>query len=123
LDVFSRLSAQHGSVIIHTLIYRFPESVGAGERERFFAELRDAALGSGLVLAFGVGAHQELPADGAAHGLTASAIVQFACADLAALREFSELPHVHGLIAAWRDRTGYQAAYANHEPLLEGVGR
>jgi aromatase len=110
-------------VIIHTLIYQFPEAVDARERELFFAELRDVALGSGLVLAFGFGAHQDLPADGAAHGMTASAIVQFACADLAALREFSELPHVHSLIADWRARTGYRAAYANHEPLLEAVAR
>lgn len=109
-------------MIIHTLIYRFPDSVGVGERERFFTEMRDVALRSGLVTAFGFGPHRDLPADGAAHGMTASAVVQFACPNLAALREFSELPHVHALIAGWRDRTGYQAAYANHEPLLsEGV--
>ena len=108
-------------MIIHTLIYRFPSSVGVGEQELFFAELRDVALSSGLVSAFGSGAHQELPADRDAHGMTASAVVQFACADLAALRAFSSLPHVHALIDRWRDRTGYQAAYANHSPLL-GVG-
>lgn len=107
-------------MIIHTLLYRFPDDVDDAERERFFAELRDVALGSGLVTAFGVGPHHLLPADGAAHGMTASAVVQFACADLAALREFSELPHVHELIGHWRDRTGYRAAYANHEPLLAG---
>lgn len=105
-------------MIIHTLIYRFPDTVSADLREQFFGELRDVALGSGLVVAFGAGAHRELPADGAAHGMTASAVVQFACSDLAALRTFSELPHVHSLIADWRVRTGYQAAYANHEQLL-----
>lgn len=105
-------------MIVHTLIYRFPDTVAAAERDQFFAEMRTVALASGLVLAFGSGAHQRLPADRAAHGMTASAVVQFACPDLAALRTFSELPHVHALIGAWRDRTGYRAAYANHERLL-----
>ncbi len=108
-------------MIIHTLIYRFPPSVDVRLRERFFREMRDVALSSGLVSAFGFGAHHELPADGLAHGMTADCVVQFACADLESLRAFSELPHVHELIASWRARTGYQAAYANHEPLLAGA--
>lgn len=111
---------QHGgiAVIIHTLIYRFAESVTGEEREQFFAELRGVALESGLVTGFGHGDHLRLPVDDDAKGTTAHAVAQFACADLETLRAFSELPHVHEHISRWRSRIDYHAAYANHEELL-----
>jgi len=110
--------AEGNVVIIHTLIYRFADSVAPQDRERFFAELRAAAEGSGLVEDFGCGPHYQLPVDEHAKGTTADAIAQFACADLPTLRKFSELPEVHDLIARWRSKIDYQAAYANHDVLL-----
>ncbi|MCK7625837.1 aromatase/cyclase [Streptomyces sp. RS10V-4] len=105
-------------MIIHTLIYRFADSVTEARREEFFAGLRDVALGSGLITRFGHGPHHRLPVDDHAKGTTANAIAQFACPDLATLRAFSELPHVHAFISRWRAEIEYEAAYANHEDVL-----
>ncbi|MCF3145195.1 aromatase/cyclase [Streptomyces platensis] len=105
-------------MIIHTLIYRFADSVSEQQREQFFAELKDVALGSGLVTHFGYGPHHWLPVDSKAKGTTANAVAQFACPDLDTLRQFSELPHVHEFINRWRSTVDYDAAYANHDDLL-----
>jgi aromatase len=105
-------------MIIHTLVYRFAESVPDAERDQFFAELRELALGTGLVTHFGHGNHHWLPVDDKAEGMTANAVAQFACKDIETLRTFSELPHVHDFIAGWRSRIEYEAAYANHDELL-----
>ncbi|MFB6439893.1 aromatase/cyclase [Streptomyces sp. NPDC056411] len=105
-------------MIIHTLIYRFADSVSDEQRQRFFAELKDVALGSGLVSHFGYGPHHRLPVDDNAKGMTANAVAQFACRDLETLRTFSELPHVHAFISRWRATVQYEAAFANHADLL-----
>ncbi|WP_158852613.1 aromatase/cyclase [Saccharothrix deserti] len=88
------------------------------DREQFFTELRDAALKSGLIKDFGYGAHYLLPVDEHSKGMTGNAIAQFACEDLPTLRKFSELPLVHDLLARWRSKIDYEAAYANHDVLL-----
>ncbi|WP_188316523.1 aromatase/cyclase [Solihabitans fulvus] len=100
------------------MIYRFADSVADRDRERFFTELRAAAYKSGLVKDFGYGAHYLLPVDEQSRGMTGNAIAQFACADLPTLRKFSELPVVHDLLARWRSKVDYEAAYANHDVLL-----
>ncbi|MFJ9084301.1 aromatase/cyclase [Streptomyces sp. NPDC102384] len=105
-------------MIIHTLVYRFADSVDERQRQQFFTELEKIALGSGLVVRFGYGPHHRLPVDDHAQGMTANAVAQFACRDLEALRAFSDLPHVHEHIGAWRSRLEYEAAYANHDDLL-----
>ncbi|WP_026416403.1 aromatase/cyclase [Actinomadura oligospora] len=110
-------------MIIHTLIYRFADSVTAPEREQFFAELGKVALDSGLVLDFGHGDHFTLPVDAHARGMTGHTVAQFAVPDLETLRAFSELPHVHEHISRWRSRIDYEAAYANHENLLTAPSR
>jgi ribosome-associated toxin RatA of RatAB toxin-antitoxin module len=109
------------AVIIHTLIYRFADSVADQDREQFFTELRDAALESGLIRDFGYGTHYLLPVDEQSKGMTGNAIAQFACADLATLRTFSELPLVHDLLTRWRSKVDYEAAYANHDVLLTAI--
>ncbi|WP_039937304.1 aromatase/cyclase [Streptomyces himastatinicus] len=105
-------------MIIHTLIYRFAESVTERQKEQFFTELRQIALDSGLISHFGHGPHHRLAVDETARGMTADAVAQFACQDLETLRTFSELPHVHAFISRWRAAMPYEAAYANHEDLL-----
>ncbi|MGW6905703.1 aromatase/cyclase [Streptomyces sp. NPDC054940] len=105
-------------MIIHTLVYRFADSVDEHQRQQFFSELEKLALGSGLVTHFGYGPHHRLPVDDHARGMTANAVAQFVCRDLDALRAFSELPPVHEHINAWRSRIEYDAAYANHDELL-----
>ncbi|TWV57408.1 hypothetical protein FRZ03_02125 [Streptomyces misionensis] len=104
--------------MIHTLIYRFSDSVPAGQKEQFFTELRELALESGLVDDFGHATHHWLPVDESARGMTATDIVQFSCADQQSLEKFSQLPHVHQFIARWRADVPYEAAYANHAELL-----
>ncbi|MFD7710437.1 aromatase/cyclase [Streptomyces sp. NPDC059785] len=105
-------------MIIHTLVYRFADSVDDSQRNSFFEELEEIALGSGLVTHFGHGPHHRLPVDDHARGTTANAVAQFACRDLDTLRRFSELPRVHAFIDGWRSRITYDAAYANHDELL-----
>ncbi|MEV6873181.1 aromatase/cyclase [Amycolatopsis sp. NPDC051128] len=105
-------------MIIHTLVYRFADSVSEERRSQFFAELGALALESGLVTHFGHGPHHRLPVDDAARGLTANAVAQFACPDLEALKAFSELPGTHEFIDRWRSEAEYEAAYANHDELL-----
>ncbi|PKW12089.1 Ribosome association toxin PasT (RatA) of the RatAB toxin-antitoxin module [Streptomyces sp. 1222.5] len=108
-------------MIIHTLVYRFADSVDESQRREFFTDLEKIARGSGLVTHFGHGPHHRLPVDDHAAGTTANAVAQFACRDLDDLRAFSELPHVHEHIAGWRSRIEYDAAYANHDDLLHVI--
>jgi aromatase len=105
-------------MMMHTLIYRFADTVSVQDREQFFTELREVALQSGLVEEFGHTAHHWLPVDREAKGITATDIAQFACADAESLEKFSQLPHVHEFIARWRSAISYEAAYANHEDVL-----
>ncbi|CAM4106978.1 aromatase/cyclase [Nocardia ninae] len=105
-------------MIIHTIIYRFANSVSEQDRDQFFTGLRALAESSDLIEQFGHGPHIRLPVDDGAQGVTADAIAQFSCRTIADLRTFSELPHVHGFISQWRSKITYDAAYANHEDLL-----
>jgi aromatase len=105
-------------MIVHTLIYRFAPETGADTIRAFFDGLRDTTLETGLVLGFGWRPHVLFAVDEHAKGMTATHIAQFACADEATLRKFSELPAVHEFISKARGELDYEAAYANHEELL-----
>jgi hypothetical protein len=104
-------------MIVHTLLYRFPDFVTEEEQQDFFTQMRAVALGTGLVGSFDSKPHHWLPADDVARGMTAVAIVQFTCADLASLKAFSELPEVYDFITQWKAQLQFEAAYANHDPL------
>ncbi|NGO70287.1 hypothetical protein [Streptomyces boncukensis] len=104
-------------MIVHTLIYRFPETTRAEDLDAFFAAARELVVSTGLMTGFDVKPHLMLPADERARGMTAAYIVQFACDDLEALAKFSELPAVFDFITDWKERLGFEAAYANHEQL------
>jgi aromatase len=104
-------------MIVHTLLYKFPDTVDEAQRNEFFAAMRDVVMGSGLVDAFDLKPHLWLPADRGARGMTAATIVQFTTDDLTALEKFSELPEVFDFITDWKSRVNFEAAYANHEPL------
>ncbi|KWV33650.1 aromatase/cyclase [Micromonospora rifamycinica] len=105
-------------MIVHTLIYRFPDDAGEDRIRDFFDGLRDITTASGLVSAFGWRPHVLLPVDEGSKGMTATHVAQFSCADVATLRTFSESTAVHEFIAGWRKELGYEAAYANHEQML-----
>ncbi|MFE0379334.1 SRPBCC family protein [Streptomyces inhibens] len=105
-------------MIVHTLIYRFPPEADAEDIRQFFDGLRDLAVGSGLVSAFGWKPHVLLPVDEKSKGMTATHIAQFSCDDVSTLQKFSERPAVHEFIGTWRGRLNYEAAYANHEQML-----
>lgn len=104
-------------MIVHTLVYRFPEQTDPALVEEFFTGLERLARDSGLVTGFGHARHQWLPVDEHAKGMTATHIAQFSCPDLETLRKFSERPETHEFIAGWRRRVPYEAAYANHEEI------
>ncbi|MCX5339135.1 aromatase/cyclase [Streptomyces atratus] len=105
-------------MIVHTLIYRFPSKADAEDIRQFFDGLRDLAVGSGLVSAFGWKPHVLLPIDEQSKGMTATHIAQFSCDDVQTLQMFSERPVVHEFIGKWRGKLNYEAAYANHEQML-----
>jgi aromatase len=109
-------------MIVHTLIYRFSAGTADEDIHGFFDGLRDLATGSGLVTAFDCKPHLLLPADERSTGMTGTHIAQFSCADLPALRAFSELPAVHEFITKWRGTLRYEAAYANHEQMSSSEG-
>ncbi|GAB3497758.1 hypothetical protein [Amycolatopsis cihanbeyliensis] len=104
-------------MIVHTLLYKFPESAAKAEVDEFFSAMRKVAMGTGLVHRFDLKPHLALPADQGARGLTAATIVQFSTENLAALQKFSELPEVFDFITDWKARLDFEAAYANHEAL------
>jgi hypothetical protein len=104
-------------MIVHTLLYRFPDFVTDEEQQEFFAAMREVALGTGLVTSFDYKPHHWLPADDVARGMTAVAIVQFTVPDLPTLKVFSELPAVYDFITRWKKQLQFEAAYANHDPV------
>jgi len=104
-------------MIVHTLIYRFPESVSTDEKQAFFTAMRELVVGTGLTEGFDVQPHLWLGADKGARGMTADSIVQFTCKDLETLDQFSQLPAVFDFVTDWKQRLHFEAAYANHEQL------
>ncbi|GAA3292532.1 hypothetical protein Dvina_17860 [Dactylosporangium vinaceum] len=104
-------------MIVHTLIYRFPDDVSPQSRAEFFQDMGSLTLGTGLVRGYDHKPHLWLPADNRARGLTAAAIAQFTCDDLKALETFSELPEVYDFVTTWKEKLRFEAAYANHEVL------
>jgi hypothetical protein len=104
-------------MIVHTLLYRFPETASEDDIDSFFAEMRELVLGTGLIDGFDLRPHLLLGADKGARGMTAQWIVQFTCADLADLDRFSQLPAVFDFVTDWKSRLKFEAAYANHEQL------
>lgn len=106
-------------MIVHTLIYRFPPEADTDDIRQFFDGLRDVADASGIVSAFDWRPHVLLPVDEQSRGMTATHIAQFSCDDAATLKKFSERPTVHEFIGKWRAKLNYEAAYANHEQMLQ----
>jgi aromatase len=104
-------------MIVHTLLYRFPESASEEDVSGFFTAMRELVLGTGLVEGFDVRPHLLLGADKGARGMTAQWVVQFTCADLSVLDRFSQLPAVFDFVTDWKSRLNFEAAYANHEQL------
>ncbi|GGZ97219.1 Dabb family protein [Streptomyces echinoruber] len=104
-------------MIVHTLIYRFPDDVAEEQRAEFFDAMRQLVLKTGLIKGFDHKPHLWLPADDRARGMTAASIAQFTCDDLDSLQKFSELPEVYDFVTDWKRRLRFEAAYANHEAL------
>jgi aromatase len=104
-------------MIVHTMLYRFPEKVAEEERDEFLSVIRDMALRTGLVRGFDHKSHQALPADAQASNPSSEVIVQFSCDSLDALRQFSELPALHGLMGQWKTKLQFETVFLNHEPL------
>jgi Stress responsive A/B Barrel Domain len=104
-------------MIVHTLLYRFPDTVSEQEREEFFEASRRLTDADDLVLRYDVRPHLWLPADKNSRGMTAAAIAQFSVRSLEDLRTFSEQPHVYDFTTEWKCRLNFEAAYANHEQI------
>lgn len=104
-------------MIVHTLLYRFPDTTSDADVAEFFTEMRELVMGTGIIDSFDLRPHLLLGADRGARGMTAQWIVQFTCAGLDALDRFSQLPAVFDFVTDWKSRLNFTAAYANHEQL------
>jgi hypothetical protein len=127
----SRLSAQaqrvldarpwrgfHEGMIIHTLIYSFPDTMTDQDREQFFRELETMMLGEGGATKFTYRSHLPLPNDAHAPVFAATDIAQLGFDSLHAIEEASALPALREFMVRWQARFPYNVVWANHEPLL-----
>jgi hypothetical protein len=105
-------------MINHTMIVSFDRSLPDTELDEYLADVERAMLGAGLTQSVVARRHLPLPGEEAIEGaLVATAIVQFAVADMDALAKAFVAPAVHEVIERWQSRHPYKVAWANHEPL------
>ncbi|MEV2218176.1 hypothetical protein AB0H86_43270 [Streptomyces sp. NPDC050997] len=106
-------------MITHTLIYRFSKPLDEGTRQRFFAEAREVALGTGLVRDFD---HQ--PQLATLDGRPPLAVIaQLAFEDLDALRSYATVPAVREFIGRWKSELSWEIDTISHHPLRLSVPR
>ncbi|GGZ97274.1 Dabb family protein [Streptomyces echinoruber] len=105
-------------MITHTLVYRFSEPLEEETRQRFFAEAREVALGTGLVRAFD---HQPqlVTLDGRP---PRAVIAQLAFDDVDALRSYAGAPAVRAFIEHWKSELSWEIDTISHHPLRLSVG-
>lgn len=104
-------------MINHTMMVSFDRPLPEGELDRYLADIERTMLETGLVLSVAARPHLPVPGEEAIPALIATAIVQFALADMEALGKAFAAPGVHEVIDRWQSRHPYKVAWANHEPL------
>lgn len=107
-----------GGMIIHTLIYSFPDAMTGQDREQFFSEVEGIMLGEGSAIKFAHRPHLPLAYDAHAPVFAATDIAQIAFDSLEAIEDVNALPALREFIGRWQARFPYKLIWANHESLL-----
>jgi hypothetical protein len=104
-------------MINHTMMVSFDGPLPEGELDRYLGDIERVMRESGLVQSVAARPHLPAPGEQAIAAFIATAIVQFALADMEALGKAFAAPGVHEIIEHWQSRHPYKVAFANHEPL------
>lgn len=105
-------------MINHTMIVSFDQPLPSAELDQYLADIERVMLDSGTVQSAVARRHLPVPGEENIPALIATAIVQFAVADMDALAKAFSAPGVHEVIDHWQSRHPYKVAWANHEPLV-----
>lgn len=107
-------------MIAHVVLYRFPDSMGTADRERFLADLAAATTATGTTRRFTAGRHRALPeADAVAPDSLFSVVARWEFTDMTAMHRFSRHPAVTGVIDRWVSDAGIAVAFANTQDEME----
>lgn len=101
-------------MIVHTLIYRFPQPVPAETRRKLFAEARETALGTGLVTDFD---HRPQLTSTGGSGSEA-VIAQLVFENIDRLRAYATSAAVHDFIKRWKSELRWEIDTISHDPLF-----
>ncbi|MFE5165212.1 hypothetical protein ACFRNT_43250 [Streptomyces sp. NPDC056697] len=104
-------------MIQHTMIVSFDQPLPDTELDQYLGDIERAMLDAGLAESVVARRHIPVPGEEAIPALIATAIVQFAVADIDALAKGFAAPALHEVIHHWQSRHPYKVAWANHEPL------
>ncbi|AQW53130.1 hypothetical protein ACIQPP_03285 [Streptomyces violaceusniger] len=104
-------------MIQHTMIVSFDQPLPDAELDQYLGDIERAVLDTGLAQSVVARRHIPVPGEEAIPALIATAIVQFAVADIDALAKGFAEPALHEVIGHWQSRHPYKVAWANHEPL------
>jgi hypothetical protein len=104
-------------MINHTMIVSFDQTPPDADLDQYLADIERAMRDTGLVQSVAVRKHLPIPGEDAIPALIATAIVQFAVADMDSLAKGFAAPGVHEIIDRWQARHPYKVAWANHEAL------
>ncbi|MHC3469424.1 hypothetical protein ACYF6T_11965 [Streptomyces sp. 7R007] len=104
-------------MIHHTMIVSFDQPLPDGDLDQYLADIERVLSDSGVVQSFTARRHLALPGEESIPALIATAIVQVAVADTAALEKAFDAPGLHEVIAHWQSRHPYKVAWANHQPM------
>ncbi len=104
-------------MINHTMIVKFDQPLPDTELDQFLADIKLAMLDTGLAQSVATRRHIPIPGEEAIPALIATAIVQVAVADTAALAKAFTAPGINKIIDHWQSRHPYKVGWANHEPL------
>jgi hypothetical protein len=104
-------------MINHTMIVRFDQPLPDTELNQFLTDIEMAMLDTGLAQSVATRRHIPIPGEEAIPALIATAIVQIAVTDTAALAKAFTAPGINEIIDHWQSRHPYKVGWANHEPL------
>jgi len=105
-------------MIIHTLVFSFPDAMPQSDRDQFFREIGAVMVDEGHASKFEHLPHLPLPADAHAPVFAATDVAQIAFADLDAVDAAFGLPALHEFMGRWQSRFPYKLVWANTEPAL-----
>lgn len=104
-------------MIYHTMIVSFTDSIPDAELDQFLSDIEKLMRDSGHVQSATSRRAIRVPADDHSPVFAATAVVQFALADVDALNASFETPGVEEFIGHWQAKYPYRVVWVNHESL------